>query len=107
MLYDVLIIGGGPAGLTAAIYSLRAGKKVLLVERMVPGGQIAYTATVENYTGIKKIGGGELSEMMFEHAKSFGLEVVFSDVLDFELEGEIKKLERITELLKAKQSYYV
>ena len=92
MLYDVLIVGGGPAGLTAAIYSLRAGKKVLLVERMVPGGQIAYTATVENYTGIKKIDGVELSQMMFDHAKSFGLEVVFSDVLDFEIKGEIKKI---------------
>ena len=92
MLYDVLIVGGGPAGLTAAIYSLRAGKKVLLVERMVPGGQIAYTKTVENYTGIKKIDGAELSEMMFDHAKSFGLEVVFSDVLDFDIEGEIKKI---------------
>lgn len=92
MLYDVLIVGGGPAGLTAAIYSLRAGKKVLLVERMVPGGQIAYTATVENYPGIKKIGGVELSEMMFEHAKSFGLDVVFSDVLDYEFDGQIKKI---------------
>lgn len=90
MLYDVLIVGGGPAGLTAAIYSLRAGKKVMLIERMVPGGQIAYTKYVENYTGFKKIDGDELSTLMFEHAKSFGLEVVFSDVLDMELEGKIK-----------------
>lgn len=92
MEYDVLIVGGGPAGMTAAIYSLRAGKKVLLVERMVPGGQIAYTKYVENYTGFKKIEGAELSNLMFEHAKSFGLDVVFSDVLDVELEGKIKKI---------------
>ena len=92
MLFDVIIVGGGPAGLTAAIYSLRAGKKVLLIERMTPGGQVAYTKFVENYTGIKKIDGAELSLMMFEHAKSFGLQTVFSDVLDIEIDGKIKKV---------------
>lgn len=92
MLYDVIIVGGGPAGLTAGIYSSRAGRSVLLLERMVPGGQIAYTTTVENYTGIKKITGGELSELMFNHATSYGMKVVFSEVLDVEIEDKIKKV---------------
>ena len=55
MSKKALIIGGGPAALTAAIYSRRAGKSVLIIERMVPGGQVALTSTVENYPGIKII----------------------------------------------------
>lgn len=91
-MYDVIIVGGGPAGLTAAIYSCRAGKKVLLIERMVPGGQVAYTSTVENYTGFKKLSGGELAELMFNHAKSFNPDIVFSDVLDINLNEKVKKV---------------
>ena len=92
MLYDVLIIGGGPAGLTAAIYSRRAGKKVLIIERTVPGGQVALTNTVENYPGIKKTDGVTLATEMFEHATSLKTEFVFSDVLDFDLNNKIKKV---------------
>ena len=92
MLYDVLIIGGGPAGLTAAIYSRRAGKNVLIIERTVPGGQVALTNTVENYPGIKKTDGVTLATEMFEHATSLKTEFVFSDVLDFDLNNKIKKV---------------
>ena len=92
MLYDVIIVGGGPAGLTAAIYSIRAGKKVLLIEKMVIGGQVAYTSVVENYPGIKKITGGELAELMFEHAKSLGVQIVYSEVLDVQFKDKIKKV---------------
>lgn len=92
MLYDVLIIGGGPAGLTAAIYSRRAGKNVLIIERTVPGGQVALTNTVENYPGIKKTDGVTLATKMFEHATSLKTEFVFSDVLDFDLNNKIKKV---------------
>lgn len=92
MLYDVLIIGGGPAALTAAIYSRRAGKSVLVIERMVPGGQIALTSTVENYPGIIKTDGVTLATMMFDHATSLKTEFVFSDVLEFDLNGKIKKV---------------
>ena len=91
-MFDVLIVGGGPAALTAAIYSRRAGKSVLIVERMVPGGQIALTNTVENYPGIKKTDGMTLATMMFEHAQSLGTQFVFSDVLEFSLEGKVKKI---------------
>ena len=92
MIYDVLIIGGGPAALTAAIYSRRAGKSVLIVERMVPGGQIALTSTVENYPGIIKTDGVTLATMMFDHAQSLGAEFVFSDVLEFNLNDKIKSV---------------
>ncbi len=92
MLYDVIIVGGGPAGLTASIYSIRAGKKVLLIEKMVIGGQVAYTTVVENYPGIKKITGGELAELMLDHAKSLGVEIVYSEVLDIQAKDKIKKV---------------
>lgn len=92
MLYDVIIVGAGPAGLTAAIYSIRAGKKVLLIEKMVVGGQVAYTSIVENYPGIKKITGGELAELMFEHATSFGVEIIYTEVLDIDIDEKIKKV---------------
>ena len=92
MIYDVLIIGGGPAALTAAIYSRRAGKSVLIIERMVPGGQVALTSTVENYPGIKKIDGVTLATNMFDHASSLGAEFVFSDVLEFNLKDKVKSV---------------
>ena len=65
MIYDLIIVGGGPAGLTAAIYSLRAKKKVLLIEKMMPGGQVSITSTVENYPGFESITGIDLSTKMF------------------------------------------
>lgn len=92
MLYDVIIVGGGPASLTAGIYSRRAGKSVLIIERMVPGGQIALTNTVENYPGIKHTDGMTLSTMMFEHASSLGVEFVFSDAIEFFLNEKIKRI---------------
>ena len=57
MIYDIIIVGGGPAGLTSAIYGLRAGKKVLLIERYVPGGQVALTKEIKNYPGFESIDG--------------------------------------------------
>jgi thioredoxin reductase (NADPH) len=92
MMYDVLVVGGGPAGMTAAIYSKRAGKSVLIIERMMPGGQIALTSSVENYPGIKQIDGFTLASMMSEHVTSLGVEFVYSDVLEFDIVGEIKRV---------------
>lgn len=92
MIYDSIIIGGGPAGLTAAIYSIRAGKSVLLFERQVIGGQVAYTSMVDNYTGIKHTDGATLSSMMFEHAKSLGVQINYSEVIDLDFSEKIKKV---------------
>ena len=91
-MYDIIVIGGGPAGLTTAIYALRAKKKVLLIERYSPGGQVAQTGKIENYPGFKSIDGMELASLMFDQASSLGLETIFSDVLDYELLGKIKKV---------------
>jgi len=74
--YDVIIIGGGPAGLSAAIYALRASMRTVLIEKASPGGQITLTDEVENYPGFKSINGYDLSEKFLSHAKSYNLEVL-------------------------------
>lgn len=74
--YDVIIIGGGPAGLSAAIYALRASMRTVLIEKASPGGQITLTDEVENYPGFKNINGYDLSEKFLDHAKSYHLEVL-------------------------------
>lgn len=79
-IYDVAIIGAGPAGLTAAIYAARAGLSVAMIERGAPGGQMVNTFEIENYTGFEKISGPDLSMKMFEHARAAGAEYVYGDV---------------------------
>ncbi len=79
-IYDVLIIGAGPAGMTAAVYTSRANLSTLMLERGVPGGQMANTEEVENYPGYEQILGPELSTKMFDHAKKFGAEYAYGDV---------------------------
>jgi thioredoxin reductase (NADPH) len=74
--YDVIIIGGGPAGLSAAIYALRASMRTVLIEKASPGGQITLSDEVENYPGFKNINGYDLSEKFLSHAKSYNLEVL-------------------------------
>jgi thioredoxin reductase (NADPH) len=74
--YDVIIIGGGPAGLSAAIYALRASMRTVLIEKASPGGQITLTDDVENYPGFKNINGYDLSEKFLSHAKSYNLEIL-------------------------------
>ena len=90
MVYDLIIVGGGPAGLTSAIYGLRAGLTVLLLEKAAPGGQIAITPNVENYPGYVSINGFELSSKMYEQASILGLESIFDDVVKYDLKDEIK-----------------
>lgn len=70
--YDVVIIGAGPAGMTAAVYTSRANLKTLMLERGMPGGQMANTEEVENYPGYEHIIGPDLAMKMFKHAKKFG-----------------------------------
>lgn len=88
--YDVIIIGGGPGGLTASIYAVQAGLKPLVIERAIEGGQINNTEAVENWTGTETISGMELSEKMAEHARKFDVPFLSGEVVDVELEGESK-----------------
>lgn len=74
--YDIVIVGGGPGGMTAAIYALRAAMKTVLIEKAAPGGQMNLSDAVENWPGEQHIGGGDLSRKMAEHAKAYGLEVI-------------------------------
>ncbi|MGV8073799.1 MAG: NAD(P)/FAD-dependent oxidoreductase [Syntrophobacteraceae bacterium] len=75
-IYDLIILGGGPAGLTAGIYAMRAALKTVLIERGVPGGQVAITKEVENYPGFIEIGGFDLCDKFLQHAKHSGLEII-------------------------------
>ncbi|HZG73194.1 MAG TPA: thioredoxin-disulfide reductase [Chondromyces sp.] len=79
-IYDVVIIGAGPAGMTAAVYTSRANLSTLMLERGIPGGQMANTEEVENYPGYDHILGPELSTKMFDHAKKFGAEYAYGDI---------------------------
>lgn len=79
-IYDVIIIGAGPAGMTAAVYASRADLDTLMIERGIPGGQMANTEDVENYPGYESILGPDLSNKMFEHAKKFGAEYAYGDI---------------------------
>ncbi|MFP4259376.1 MAG: thioredoxin-disulfide reductase, partial [Desulfovermiculus sp.] len=75
-VYDLIIVGGGPAGLTAGIYAKRAALNTVLIEKGVPGGQVAVTPAVENYPGFPEIGGFDLCEKFLEHAKGYDLEIL-------------------------------
>ena len=84
-LYDILILGGGGAGLTAALYTSRAKLSTLLLEKLTPGGQIALTDLVENYPGFPEgITGGEISQRMEDQAKRYGTEVLYEEVTQIE-----------------------
>ena len=86
--YDIIIVGGGPGGLTAGLYGARANLKALLLEKGLPGGQIANTHEVEDYPGFELISGPELASKMEQHAKKFGLEVQTGAVEEVYCDGD-------------------
>ena len=92
MIYDIAIIGAGPAGLAAAIYGQRAGLKTITFEANVHGGQIINTPEVENYPALGKVSGVEYAMNIYEQAVGFGAEIEYKAVVDVNLEGEVKTL---------------
>jgi len=86
--HDVIIIGGGPGGFAAAIYTQRAALKTLLIEKGIAGGQMVMTDCVENYPGFERIGGFELTERFLKHAKSYGLKLIQGEVEAIEAEPD-------------------
>ncbi len=103
MLYDVMIIGGGPAGLTAGLYAARAGLKAVLLEQMFVGGQASTTDKLENYPGFPEgIGGPELMMQFEQQAVNAGLEVRYEPAELLELTGDIKRARTMSGDIEAK-----
>lgn len=92
MMYDTMIIGAGPAGMTAALYAARSNLKVALLERGIYGGQMNNTAEIENYPGYARISGPGLAEKMFEPLENLGVEHLFGQVEKIEDHGDYKKI---------------
>lgn len=90
-MYDIIIIGAGPAGLTAAIYARRAQKSVLVIEKGVFGGQVTFSPKIENYPGFGELSGNELADKMVEHAISLGAEFEMENVLEI-ADGDVKEV---------------
>ena len=88
-MYDIIIVGGGPAGLTAALYASRANKKVLVFEAKVPGGQIVNAHEVTNYPGIEKISGSDYATNLYNQVINLGVEVKFETVLSINDNKEV------------------
>lgn len=100
--YDIVIVGAGTAGLSAAIYAVRAGKSVIVLEATTHGGQIVNTPEVENYPGIQKISGFEFANNLYKQAKSLGAEVIYEKVIGIEVNGEEKIVHTAKEDYQAK-----
>lgn len=100
--YDIVIVGAGTAGLSAAIYAVRAGKSVIVLEATTHGGQIVNTPEVENYPGIQKISGFEFANNLYKQVKSLGAEVIYEKVIGIEVNGEEKIVHTTKEDYQAK-----
>ncbi|KGK89863.1 thioredoxin reductase [Desulfosporosinus sp. HMP52] len=102
-MYDVIIVGAGPAGLTAGIYAARGGLKAAIIELAMPGGQAASTENIENYPGFPDgVNGYELMNLFHKQAIAFGVEFIFEEVQTLELNGAIKKVQTYDRILEAR-----
>lgn len=90
-MYDIIIVGCGPAGMTAAIYAARANKKVLIIEKETIGGQMASSPLIENYPGFTSISGSELANNMYDQVCNLGVDIELEEVVSI-VDGDIKKV---------------
>lgn len=91
-MFDVIIIGCGPSGMTCAIYALRAGKSVLMLEKYMPGGQMALTSNIQNYPGLVDADGANLAINMFNQATGLGMQTKFEEVVSCDFSSTVKKV---------------
>ena len=94
-MYDTIVIGAGPAGMTAALYAARANLKVATLEQGAPGGQMNNTSDIENYPGFESISGPELSMKMFEPLEKLGVENLYGIVSGIEDKGDYKVVKTV------------
>jgi thioredoxin reductase (NADPH) len=104
--YDIVIIGAGPAGLSAGLYAARARRRSLLLEREVTGGQIALTSTIENYPGFEEINGFDLGQQMQRQAEKYGLETTFTEVTSISQQDGLHAIETKNGAYTAKAVIY-
>lgn len=100
--YDVVVIGAGPGGMTAAIYASRANLSVAMIDRGIYGGQMNNTAAIENYPGFKSIMGPDLAQQMYDSSVNFGAEYVYGSVESIEDKGNVKIVKTDSEEIEAK-----
>ena len=89
-IYDVIVVGAGPGGMSAAVYAKRANLETLMIEKGAPGGNMLNTAEIENYIGVGLVKGYELSTKMFDQTQELGVEYTYGNVVDIELDNDIK-----------------
>ncbi len=100
--YDVVVIGAGPGGMTAALYASRANLSVAMIDRGIYGGQMNNTAAIENYPGFKSIMGPDLAQNMYDSSVNFGAEYVYGTVSSIEDHGDYKIVKTDEDELQAK-----
>lgn len=91
-MYDIVILGAGAAGLTAAVYGARAGRKTCVIENAYAGGQFVVTSEIENMPGFKNISGYDLAMLMLEQAMSAGAEIIYNEPIKYDISGDIKRV---------------
>lgn len=104
-MFDLIIIGGGPSGMTCAIYAHRAGRSVLILEKGMIGGQVALTTNIENYPSYKKINGADLALSMFDQVSNLQIETKFEEVISCDLKGDVKVIKTPKNTYEAKAVY--
>ena len=101
-MLDLIIVGAGPAGLSACLYASRAGLGVLILDMAAPGGKLNVTAQIENYPGVKPSPGPEIAYQMYESALSFGAKMDYQEVLEIKDCGDFKEVVTVKETYQTK-----